>query len=127
MAMYISRPARRADGASLAARLGLTGRRRGLGLLGVRSAGSSAAPAPKLRVAAAMDLVRSLMVLGDVEGLGRPPPASSAEALASRFTEDEIKQAFGELRAAGWVRARVSVCMVDAPTRILVDAPTRFL
>jgi hypothetical protein len=57
---------------------------------------------PPLPVASAINLIQSLMVMGEAaEG---SPLADSAKALAARFSEEEILQAFKMLRTEGWVR-----------------------
>ena len=91
MAAYIGRPSRRRAGSgTLASRLGLTGRHPGEGALMLSmltEPGGDACPSSSLPlgVAAAMELVRSLMVLGEAEGTvseaggrGRGSPRAAA-------------------------------------------------
>ena len=107
----------------------------GLGLAAVNAATvawSQKEKSPSLPVTAAMELIRSLMVLNEAEARNRrhdgeisfpsvvgegvkateddraaktssSAVAAGTAALSARFSEDEIKQAFGALRAAGWV------------------------
>ena len=81
---------------------------------------------PSLAVTAAMELIRSLMVLSEAAAAASEQPsgegsaggaeqgalqggrsaaisAAATSALSSRFSEEEIKQAFGALGAVGWV------------------------
>ena len=106
----------------------------GLGLAAVNAATaawSQQEKRPSLTVTAAMELIRSLMVITEAEARNRrhdgeisfpsvvregaeateydratttsSAVAAGTAALSARFSEDEIKQAFGALRAAGWV------------------------
>ncbi|GAX74755.1 hypothetical protein CEUSTIGMA_g2202.t1 [Chlamydomonas eustigma] len=123
-AAYIARPSRRkAPSGTLASYLGITGRHRGSSAAASASLGvQEALPAsedetPPLPVAAAINLIQSLMVHGETaEG---PPLAESAKALAARFREEEILQAFKILRTEGWVNP------VNGPNPFAMSAATR--